>query len=175
MHDFSYIDNESLRVNFENAFSYVMYLTEHIPEEDTLRAEHYRTIIVYIVSIIEAFLAYFYIRHKTEEDYIGKEEYKHLANLPKDLTYKEEGQIVLAKKINRELEEKEIAVSQYVDFFLNSHMKEDTGRRIKKLSKIRNTVHLGAERVDSCDERLLEEAVKLLTLVLTKGKNRLLA
>ncbi len=162
--DTDFIDDSILRKRVENSLQYILVTYDAARNLKNIehRAEAYRVIILYCVSIIEALL--FDIYHRSRKN-ISKFEYKSIIELPSEyINKKYRGKTILAVREEVAKRELEISFIELLTFLKGDVMKDDTVDRIKKINQKRNTFHLRKKGSSICKTEDVEEALSLLEL-----------
>jgi len=176
MSDLDFIKNEDLRNTLENSIEFIYVLHQRSKDEGQnklYQEEIYRIIILYVASVIEAVLLYFY---KTRGEKIEYLEYKFVQPLPKEYRHrgKAASPVVIAVQEKIERQEYQIGLHDLVIFFkFKKLIQEKTANDILELNDLRNTFHLSKPRAKSCDLKRVETALQLLVYTLERAPKSL--
>ncbi len=176
MKNLEFIKDKELRVTIENSIEYMYALYEDSRNEEKsslYKEETYRVIVLYVISIIEAILLFFY---KEKSDRIEKIQYKFITHLPNEYVHnKKTGlPVVIAVQEKIQKREDEIGLYELVNFFLSKRLiRKETAEEILELNDIRNTLHLSKPRKKQCDIDKVEESFKLLIRTIEKAPKAL--
>ena len=135
--------------------------------------ETYRVIILYIVSVIEAVMLYFY---KARGEKIGYIEYKFVQTLPLEYGHREKIglPVVIAVQEKLDKQEHQIGLRDLVIFFKTKRLiQEKTSDDILELNDVRNTFHLSKPRAKNCDLKRVESALNLLVHTIKRAPEAL--
>lgn len=164
MSSFEFISDGDLRIKLENSIEFIYSLFERskIEKEVPLyKEETYRVIILYVISVIEAILLYFY---KERGEKIEHFEYKYPERLM-DYCHKEKQNFEVVVAVREKIEQKEnqVGLHALVDLFRSKNLiRKETADSILELNDIRNTFHLCKPRTKKCGISHVESALKLL-------------
>ncbi len=172
---FDFIKNKNLEEILYKSIYYIYYLDEQskIIENESHKEETRRVTILYVISIIEAILFYFY---KQCEVKIIKIEYTDICTLPKNYinNKKEKSSVVVAVQNIKERKDETIGLVELINFFKErGKIKDDTVKQIIEINNIRNTFHLNKVRDKVCDIKNVESAIALLIHTIKNAPNSL--
>lgn len=170
MESLGFIEDKFLRERIENAFEYSVALLNILLEKDDtheiFKEETRRVIILYIISCIEAIFLYAY---KTKKDKIEIVDYKHIHFLPEKFKYAENKDQSIIVAVQVKGEKSHIGLYDLIKFFeIKKIIKSEIVKDLLNLNDMRNTHHLGKDRVKSCSVDDVELAFKLLYFTLDK-------
>lgn len=176
MSDLDFIKDEDLRNTLDNSIEFIYVLHKRSKDEGQnklYQEEIYRIIILYVVSVIEAVLLYFY---KVRGEKIEYTEYKCVQTLPPEFeNSKKRGlPVVVAVQEKTEKQECQIGLHDLVTFFKAKKLiQEKTANDILELNDLRNTFHLSKPRAKSCDLKRVETALQLLVHTIKRAPKSL--
>ncbi|MFA6518579.1 MAG: hypothetical protein WCV93_02905 [Candidatus Shapirobacteria bacterium] len=163
MSGFEFIKSKELRQTLENSIEYIYTLYERAKngeEKQLYKEETYRVIILYVISVIEAVLFYFY---KERGEKIESFEYKYINQLPQSYTHTLKKDMPIVVAVQEKIEKSQVGLYELIKFFRGKKLiKESTASDILELNDIRNTFHLNKARTKRCDIKQVESALKLL-------------
>jgi len=165
MSDLNFIKDEDLHSKVENSIEYIYALYEQSKadgQNKLYQEETYRVIVLYIVSVIEAILLYFY---KVRGEKITYLEYKFpQALLPGYQHLDRKGlPVVIAVQEKVEKKEHQLGIHELVKFFSEKRLiKVKTAESILEMNDVRNTFHFNKPRAKNCDLEKVEAALSLL-------------
>lgn len=144
---FGFIDDKVLQENLEICFDHILDLTAiaDLKNYSLVKESFYKTIIIHTASIIEAVLSFFIVEILKISKYKGKDwKYFDVKILYINKILGEDYQIIAGKR-----KKDEITINKKTDFnkintlCLESKIyTEDTYKRIDKVRKLRNKIHL---------------------------------
>ncbi len=176
MDDLDFIKDNELRKTLEDSIEYIFALFEQSKDagqKEIYREETYRVIILYIVSVIEAVMLYFY---KARGEKIGYIEYKFVQTLPLEYGHREKIglPVVIAVQEKLDKQEHQIGLRDLVIFFKTKRLiQEKTSDDILELNDVRNTFHLSKPRAKNCDLKRVESALNLLVHTIKRAPEAL--
>jgi hypothetical protein len=165
MKELDFIKDEDLRKTLEDSIDFVYNFYERSKsngQKKLYQEEVYRIIILYVVSVIEAVLFYFY---KARDEKIEYPEYKFVQTLPPEFghAHKPGLPLVIAVQGKAEKQDYDIGLHGLVNFFKAKKLiQEKTADDILELNDMRNTFHFNKPRAKNCDLEGVEAALKLL-------------
>ena len=165
MNGLDFINDKELRKTLENSIEYIYVLHERSKSDGRhklYQEETYRVILLYVASIIEAILLYFY---KVRGEKIQYTEYKFVNVLLSQYEHTEKKGFPVVVAVQEKVEKKEhqLGMRELVTFFRGkSLMTEKTAEDILDINDVRNTIHFSKPRAKVCDLKLVERAFKLL-------------
>jgi len=167
MQDFNFIKDIELKNAIEDSVNFIVLLNSiNQDSTDLFKEEKYRTLILYIVAIIEALLYYYLVFKNKKITYI---EYKNINYIPY-LKYKglEDESVVIAIQKEKSKISSQIGLSDLLEFFKKEKlMKSETAEKISNLNNIRNTFHLSKKRKDlDLTKEMVEDGLELLVYVI---------
>ncbi len=171
MDDFDFIRNENLRVIIKGSIEYIYALLEGLKngeKSELYREETYRTIILYVISIIEAILLYFYKEINGKIEY---SEYKFMQYLSENYICKEKDNLPIIVAAEEKIVKKDYQISLHdlVKFFRGKKLiRREKADEILELNDIRNTFHFNKPRDKGCNINHVERALKLLVHTIKK-------
>ena len=166
--DAGFIGDEKVRQRVENALEHILVLYEESKQTSNpkYKTEKYRTIILYVVSILEAVLFAVYAER---ENKIKKPEYKWKQKLSNkyicidDGGNRCDGSTVIALKQSTDKAELEIGFQELTSFLVDEKvLKKETAERMCAISGLRNTFHFRKLGSHNCALTDVEEAFELL-------------
>lgn len=168
-----FIKDEELKKIITKSLDYSIILINSLQldqQKNNFIEETCRVIILYIQSIIEAVLLYFYNIHS---DNIMMIEYIEIQKLPSSYTKNDQYIPVIA--MQKQKQRSQPGFQELVQFFKDrKNMTLETSNKMLKLNQIRNTFHLNKSRESLvCDEKQVNESFELLMITLSKGPERL--
>ncbi len=169
MSDLDFIKDKSLHKTLEDSIEFIYALLEKSKDDGQKKLyqeETYRIIILYVVSVIEAVLLYFY---KIRGEKIEYAEYKFVQTLPPEYIHikKNSCRTIIAVQEMHEKQEHQIGLHDLVNFFKDKKLiEEKIANDILELNDMRNTFHFSKPRAKSCDLEGVEEALQILVYVL---------
>jgi hypothetical protein len=172
---FDFIKDKALQAILNKSTFYLLYLygQSNTIDDDSHKEETYRVIILYVVSVIEAILFYFY---KQYDKKILKIEYSNIQSLPQQYINKDKNDsiVVIATQSKTERKEETIGISELINFFKSEKkIHKKTVQEILKINNIRNTFHLNKTRNNICDIKHVESAINLLIHTIQTAPNSL--
>lgn len=165
MKELDFIKNDDLRRTLENSIDFIYNFYEQSKGEgqtELYKEEAHRIIILYVASVIEAVLLYFY---KVRGEKIEYPEYKFVQTLPPEFGHSKKIGFSLAIAVQEKIEKQEsqIGLRDLVAFFKTKKLiQEKTANEILELNELRNTFHFSKPRAKSCDLERVEVALELL-------------
>lgn len=163
MKELDFIKDEDLRKTLEDSIDFIYNFHEQSKgdgQKKLYQEETYRIIILYVVSVIEAVLLYFY---KTRGDKIEYLEYRLVQALPPEFGHSEKKGCPLIIAVQEKKEKDQIGMHDLVTFFeAKKLIQKKTANDILELNDLRNTFHLSKPRAKSCDVERVEAALQLL-------------
>lgn len=174
--DAGFIGDEEVRQRVENALEYILVLYEESKRstKPQYTAEKYRTIILYVVSILEATLFAIYAERVNK---IKKVEYKWKQNLPKryicidDVGDACDGDVVIAFEQQIEKGEQEVGFKELTAYLVSEKiLKKDTADKMCRINSLRNTFHFRKRGSHQCTLPDVEEALELLEYSLNHSR-----
>ncbi len=172
MNNLDFITNKDLRSTIENSIEYIYALLEdskNSKQKELYREETHRVIILYVISVIEAVLLYFYKERGEKMEYV---EYKFAEQISEKYFHSEKKGLPVVVAVQEKIEKKEyqIGLHELVIFFKDKKLiKEKTVDDILELNDIRNTFHFNKPRTKKCDLVHVESALKLLVYTIEKA------
>jgi hypothetical protein len=171
----NFITDDDLRDKVQKSIHYILVLVGDLDKnKDVLyKEESNRVIILYVISIIEAILFFFY---EQGQEKIMKTKYVSITNLPKKYSdnTKSGQQLVIAAKQEVEKKMSQISLVTVVNFFESKELiLSKTAKNILELNDISNTFHLNKKRTVECTNEKVDEAVKLLLHTIEHAPNSL--
>ncbi|MEI6296401.1 MAG: hypothetical protein WCO84_01985 [bacterium] len=177
MSDLEFIKDDGLRKILEDSmeFIFVLYTKQAKENEQNklYQEEVYRVIILYVISIIEAVLLYFFKERGEKIEYF---EYKYPSQLLPGYRHKEklDFPVVIAVQEIAEKKEHQIGLKELIVFFRDKKLiQEKLAEEILEINDVRNTFHFSKPRDKSCDLKRVENAVGLLLNILEQIPNSL--
>lgn len=176
MDDLNFIEDKELRKTLEDSIEYIFALfkqSKDISQKEIYREETYRVIILYVVSVIEAVLLYFY---KVRGEKIVYTEYTFVQTLPLEYEHREKIGLPVVIAVQEKLNKKEhqIGLHDLVIFFKTKKLiQEKTADDILELNDVRNTFHLSKPRAKNCDLKRVEAALNLLVHTIKRAPEAL--
>ncbi len=165
MKELDFIKDEDLRKTLEDSIDFIYNFHEQSKGDEhnkLYQEEVYRIIILYVVSVIEAVLLYFY---KIRGEKIEHSEYKFVHMLPPEFGHMNKAKLplVIAVQVKVEKQDYDIGLHGLVIFFKAKKLIQDkTADDILELNDVRNTFHLNKPRAKKCDLERVEAALNLL-------------
>ena len=177
--DFSFIRNEILRQNLEEAFDHILTLlpfTESVTYDETAKSAFRKTIIIYTASIVEALL--YHVFDKEFSDDKVKEYYANLEIFDIKVLYEidESNQIIAGnfrKVLGKEVKEK-MNLGQIMNFLKdNKVISKSLFEKADEIRKLRNEQHIGTHsQVKSYTKGDLEKAFSVAREIKEFVKNK---
>lgn len=172
MKDLDFIKDEELHKTIEDSIEYIYVLFEQSKnnaQKELYLEETRRVIILYVVSVIEAILLYFY---KARGEKIEYPEYKFIHTLPLEYEHHKKAglPVIIAVQEKVEKQEHQIGLHDLVVFLGDKKLMQDkTADAILELNDVRNTFHLNKPRAKNCDVKRVESALQLLVHTIEKA------
>lgn len=171
----NFITDKDLRDRVEKSVRYTLVLFKDSDKNSDAvhREEANRVIVLYVISIIEAIIFFFYEQSKEK---IMKTEYVNITNLPD--TYSDISkpgfQLVIATRQEVERKTSQLGLVNIVNFFRGKGLiLQTTADSILELNDISNTFHLSKKRSVECTNEKVNEAVELLIHTIKHAPNSL--
>jgi len=168
---FAFIKDPDLKKIIGNSVKYIYIIHNRSKryKKKLYLEETYRVIVLYVVSVIESILLYFY---KKRGEKIKYPEYKLVHILPNEYQHKEKNgrKIVIAIQEEIEKREHQIGLHELVHFFKDTRlMPKNMADEILEINEVRNTFHFNKRREDTkLDLERVEQALRLLADIIEK-------
>jgi hypothetical protein len=178
MDGLDFITDASLRKTVGDSIEYTYLLFEESKrrtDNKLYQEETCRVIVLYVVSIIEAILLFFYKKGGYQIPHI---DYKYVEILPEKYTHMEASgdRVVVAIQKRGNKEEFQIGLKSLADFLESQKLiSKRAASEILAINNLRNTFHLSKPRGKiACGVRQVERALKLLVYIIERSPKGLL-